>query len=201
MLFVTRAPPETVQQYFKWFCAFPKATSPGFHNDGARSIETNKDNEYIFCNPSFAGPSRRDLGTIQYRKKKIFIPSCSFIGSEFESPGADVPRLYKFADVDHDNIEYRRIEIDGKPLEGDLDALYRVRTEPFEVVYPDSDALFGVHGGVSKAIADGVYIVYHPDLGDHEVHYEGKINLVGKKDALDSSEDHVEDVTYVFTVK
>ena len=99
---------------------------------------------------------------------------------------------------DYNSIEYSRIELDGKPLDN-LDQ-YRVRTEPFEVEYPEHDALFGVHGGISKAIADGVYILWQPHIGKHEIHYEGKINLADKKDSIDHT-DHVENVTYRFTVE
>ena len=31
---LSRAKPEIVQEYFRWFCSFPKTTSPGLHNDG-----------------------------------------------------------------------------------------------------------------------------------------------------------------------
>jgi hypothetical protein len=198
---LSRATAEIVQEYFKWFCSFPKSISPGFYNDGDRTIEANKSSlksdEYIFLNPALAGASHRDIGTVE-RGKKMFIPSLSFIGSEFESPGADISQLYKFADVDHDSIEYRRIEIDGETLVGDLESRFRVRTEPFEVEYPD-DALFGVSKGISKAVADGVYIVWEPPVGKHEIHYMGKINLADRKDSIDST-DHVENVTYTFKV-
>lgn len=195
---LSRAPQEIVQEYFKWFCSFPITASPACYNDGTKTIETNKDNAYIFLNPSFAGTSYRDLGTIK-AGRKMFIPSCSFIGSEFESPGADISKLYKYADVDYANIEYCQVKIDGEQL--DKLGIYRVRTEPFEVHYPDNDALFGVHGGTSKAVADGIYLVYEPPIGRHEVHYEAKINLLGNKDCLDPSADHIENVTYVFTVE
>jgi hypothetical protein len=184
---LSRATPEIVQEYFKWFCSFPKSESPGLYNDGDRSIAANKSSlksdEYIFLSPVIAGTSRRNLGTIQ-RGKKILIPSLSFIGSEFERPGSQVSQLYKFADVDHDNIEYRRIEIDGKPLVGDLESRFKVRTEPFEVEYPDK-AIFGVPKGVSKAVADGVYIVWEPPIGEHEIHFEGKIEIPDNQDSLE----------------
>jgi hypothetical protein len=194
---IYRAPQEVVQDYFKWFCSFPKHAHPAFTNDGDKSIAMNKsDSEYFFLNPAFDRVNRRKLGIIQFGKKFLF-GSHSFIGSESEAPGSDVSQLYKFADVDHDSIEYRRIEIDGKPLEGDLENLYRVRTEPFEVIYPDNP-IFGNRAGVSKAIADGVWIVYEPDRGKHTVRFQGRINLADKDDSIDRT-DHFEDTTYTFT--
>jgi hypothetical protein len=199
---LNRATPEIVQEYFRWFCSFPKSTSPGLHNDGDRSIAANKSDlksdEYLFLSPVLSGTSRRNLGIVQ-KGKKILIPSLSFIGSESERPGSQVPQLYKFADIDHDNIVYRRVEIDGKPLVGDLESRFRVRTEPFEVEYP-VNAIFGVSKGLSKAVADGVYIVWEPPMGEHVIHFEGKIDLPEEEDSLESS-DYVENVTYALRVE
>jgi hypothetical protein len=208
---LTRAAPEIVQEYFKWFCSFPDAISPGSHSDGNKIIDANKSSlikdEYIFLPPGIPGPFHRNIGTIDLGKK-IFIPSLSFIGSEFESHSPDIFRLYRFADVDHGYIDYGHIEIDKKRLaERTLESLYRVRTDPFEVEFPKG-SLFGIkRHGISKAVADGVYIIWEPSVGDHEIHLEGKIKLAGRKDTIEfanlgipAKEDHVENVTYAFNV-
>jgi hypothetical protein len=204
------ATPEIVKEYFKWFCSIPELESPGFHKDGKRIMQANKStpksDEYIFLPPGLPGPFDRDIGTIE-RGKKTFLASLSFIGSGSESHGADIFQLYKFADVDHDNIEYRKIVIDEKELpESDLESRFRVRTYPFEVNFPEG-ALFNVHQGPSIAVADGVYIVWEPSVGEHKVHFEGKIKLAGIKDTIEEAnqrkpakEDHVENVTYTFKV-
>lgn len=204
---LSRAAPDIVQEYFKWFCSFPESNSPG-SSDGKKIMEANKSrlksDEYIFLPPGLGGPLHRNIGTIE-RGKKILVPSNCFIGSASESPGADISQLYKFADVDHDSIEYRHIVVDGEELlAGDLESRFRVRTEPFEVDYPDG-ALFEVNKGVSKAVADGVYIVWEPSVGDHEIRVEGKINLAERKDCIEykkgkPAKDHVENVTYTFKV-
>jgi hypothetical protein len=199
---LSRATPEVVQEYFKWFCSFPKSTNPGLHNDGDRSIAANtsklKSDEYIFLSTVLSGTSHRNLGIIE-KGKKFLIPSLSCIASESERPGSQVPQLEKFADIDHDNIVYRYIEIDGKPLVGELESRFRVRTGPFEVQYPDN-AIFGASKGPSKAVADGVYIVWEPPIGEHEIHFEGKIDLPEDEDSLEIS-DYVENVTYNFKVR
>jgi hypothetical protein len=207
---LSRAAPEIVEEYFKWFCSFPESISPGFHSDGNKIIEANKStlkrDEYIFLPPGLAEPCNRKIGTVE-RGKKIFIPSLSFIGSEFESHSPDISQLYRFADVDHDSIDYGHIDIDGERLpERTLESRFRVRTDPFDVEFPDG-ALFDLHKGISKAVADGVYIVWEPFVGDHEIHFEGKIKLAGRKDTIEfanrgepAKEDHVENVTYTFKV-
>lgn len=196
---MTRAPQNLVQKYFQWFCSFPVSSSPGFNNNGDRTIELNKNNnhEYIFLNPAFGGENNRDIGTIE-RGKRLFIPTCSFVASEFEAPGASINRLYEYADVDYGNIEYSHVQIDGEPLQ-DLEQ-FRVRTEPFEVTFPD-DALFGVPKGNCKAIADGRYMIWEPSTtaGKHTIHYEGKINLADNPKSLDRK-DHYENVTYTFNI-
>ena len=196
------APTQLVQEYFQWFCSFPKSESPALYNDGDRSIAANKSslksNEYIFLSPVIAGTSRRNLGNVQ-RGKKILIPSLATIASEGERPGSTEAELRKFLDIDHDNIEYRRIEIDGKSLVGDLENRFRVRTEPFEVEYPQN-AIFGAREGKSKAIADGVYIVWEPPIGEHMIHFEGKIGVPEEEDSL-KTRDYVENVTYTLRVE
>ena len=199
---LSRATQEVVQDYFRWLCKFPKSTNPAIHNDGDRTIAANKSNprgdEYIFLTPVISGSFHRELGTIQHGKK-LLIPSLSFIGCEAERPGSDVTELYKFADVDHDNIEYRCIEINGRPLVGDLENRFRVRTDPFEVEFPEK-AIFGARKGVSKAVADGIYIVWEPSIGNHEILVEGKIDLPDEEeDSLDTSP-FTEFYTYTFEV-
>lgn len=198
-----RADKKTVEDYWKWVCDLPKRANPAIHNDGDRTIAANKSNprgdEYIFLTPAISGAFHRELGTIQ-RGKKLLITSLSFIGCEAERPGSDVSQLYKFADVDHDNIEYRRIEIDGRPLVGDLENRFRVRTDPFEVKFPEK-AIFGARKGPSKAVADGIYIVWEPGVGKHEIHVEGKIDLPDEEeDSLDTSP-FTEFYTYTFGVQ
>jgi hypothetical protein len=199
---LSRATAELVQEYFKWFCSFPKSTNPALHNDGDRSIVANKSpiksEEYIFLSTVLSGPSQRKLGIVK-KGKKILIPSLSCIASASERPGSQVPQLEKFADIDHDNIVYRSIEIDGKPLVGDLESRFRVRTKDFEVEYPNN-AIFGVSKGLSKAVADGVYIVWEPPEGEHEIHFEGKIDTPEDGDSLETR-DYVENVTYNFKVE
>jgi hypothetical protein len=198
-----RAEPEIVQKYWEWLCKLPKPKNPAVDNDGDRDVEANKfsplSDEYVFLSFVLSGTSHRNIGTIP-QNKKILVPSLSCIASTAElKDGATDTELSKFADIDHDNIEYRRIEIDGKPLVGDLDR-FRVRTKPFDGISFPQKAIFNVREGPARAIADGVYIVWEPPIGEHIIHFEGKIDLPEQQESLESR-DYVEDVTYTFRVQ
>jgi hypothetical protein len=186
-----------VSKYWKWFCGLPRPESPAVDNDGDKDEQQNNDRDFFFLSFVLSGGSHRicnvPLG------KKVVIPSLSCLCSAAERPGSTVKDLENFADVDHDNIEYRRIEINGKPLVGDIERRFRIRTKPFEVTYP-KDAIFNAKAGRSKAVADGVYVVWEPPFGEHIIHFEGKIDYPEKGESLEPR-DYVENVTYTLKVK
>jgi hypothetical protein len=188
---------EVVKKYWKWLCSLPKPVNPTIGNDGDKDVKANDpNNEYLFLSFVLSGGSKR-ICTIPHGKK-VVIPSLSCISSEAERPESSDDDLQRFADIDHDNIEYRRIEIDGKPLVGDLDKRFRIRTGPFDVQFPEK-AIFNVRAGRSRAVADGVYVVWAPPKGEHIIHFEGKIDVPEEEESLENR-DYLEDVTYTLKV-
>lgn len=194
----SRAEEKVVEEYWKWLCLLPKTENPAFDNDGDIDMVANSSNplkdKYIFLSFALAGSSQR-VCTIP-RGKKVLIPSLSCIVS---SPNLSNEQLVKLADVDHDNIEYRRIMIDGTPLRGDLEEKYRVRTSLFTVTYPQN-AIHNSSAGSYQGIADGVYIVWEPTPGQHIVHFEGKIDVPIDEESIEPR-DYIEDVTYTLIVQ
>ncbi|MGA7368745.1 MAG: hypothetical protein WBX01_06410 [Nitrososphaeraceae archaeon] len=197
---------EIVQEYWKWLCNLPKASNPAIDNDGDRDTEANKLNpkgkEYVFLSFALDGGKNR-ICTIP-EGKKVLIPSLSCIAStpDVENPELNDEQLRRLANTDQENIEYRRIEIDGKPLVGDLEKDYRVkapRNGVFVVNYAER-AVFNAPKGPSRAVADGVYLVWKPSKGDHIVHFEGKIDVPEEEDSLEFR-DYIEDVTYTLKVR
>jgi hypothetical protein len=187
-----------VKDYWKWLCNLNKHDNPALNNDGDLDEIHNTNEDYFFLSPCIGGASDRICNVNS--DKKILIPSLSCLSSVAERPGSNIDDLNKFTDVDHENIVYRKIEIDGKPLVGNLEQRYRIRTkEPFKVVYPDH-AIFNAKAGQSEAVADGVYIVCKLPPGEHIVHFEGKISLSEEDESLESR-DYLEDVTYTLKVK
>jgi hypothetical protein len=194
---------EIVQKYWEWLCKLPRSKNPAIDNDGDRDIEANKHNpmskEYVFLSFALGGAKHR-ICTIS-KGKKVLVPSLSCIASTpaAKKPKLDDDELRKLVKTDQDNIEYRRIEIDGKPLVGNLEKVYRVPTKFFFVNYPEK-AIFNAPKGRSRAVADGIYLIWEPAEGDHILHFEGKIDVPEEEDSLESR-DYVEDVTYTLKVR
>jgi hypothetical protein len=187
-----------VEEYWKWLSLLSKPENPAFDNDGGIDMVANNSNplkdKYIFLSFALTGSSQRRC-TIP-RGKKVLIPSLSCIVS---SPSLSNEQLMKLADVDHDNIEYRRIIIDGKSLRGDLEKKYRVRTNLFTVTYPQN-AIHNSPAGSYQGIADGAYIIWEPTPGRHIVHFEGKIDVPTAEESIEPR-DYIEDVTYTLIVE
>jgi hypothetical protein len=189
---------ETVMEYWDWFCKLNKRDNPALNNDGDLDEKHNTNKDYFFLSPCIGGASNRICNVPS--GKRILIPSLSCLASTGEGEGLNIDDLNRFADVDHENIVYRRIEIDGKPLVGDLEKRYRIRTEkPFKVNYP-AHAIFNAKPGESDAVADGVYIICEFPPGEHIVHFEGRINVPEDQDSLEPRE-YLEDVTYTLRIK
>src|SRR5919106_4279840 len=115
-----------VEEYWQWLCKLNKHESPALNNDGDLDEKYNTTKDYFFLSPCLGGASSRICKV--RANKKILIPSLSCLSSAAERQGSNIDDLNKFADVDRDNIVYRMIEIDGKPLVGNLER-YRIRTK------------------------------------------------------------------------
>src|SRR5512133_2082160 len=77
--------------------------------------------------------------------------------------GASVQDLYKSAKEDQDHVNSLYLKIGDKEYNFQDLNKYRTPTDVFEVGWPEKGATFGVtEGGVSKAVADGRYIITEP---------------------------------------
>ena len=94
--------------------------------------------------------------------KALFIPVMQVENSDKETPNASVQDLDKGATKDQDSVNSLYLKIGDKQYNyNDLNK-YRTHTDAFDVVFPDN-GIFGVmKGGVSKAVADGRYILTEP---------------------------------------
>jgi len=94
--------------------------------------------------------------------KALFIPVMQVEVSDKEQLNAPVDELDKAAKKDQDSVNSLYLKIGDKEYNyNDLNK-YRTHTDAFDVVFPDN-AIFGVlKGGVSKAVADGFYIITEP---------------------------------------
>ena len=210
-----RADKETVKAYWEWICSLPKPDNPIINNDGHKDVEQNKirGDKMFFLSPSNSGQSHRFCEVPSGHK--ILIPSLCVVatgatGQGGERPNATVKDLIHFNEVDQNNIEFRRVKIDGQliPEEFLRESRYSLREECFEVKYPGNYPLFNATQGACNAVADGVYLILEcPPESDkmgqvskHTIHLEGKIDLSDGPDSLETA-NYKEDVMYTLVQK
>ena len=71
-----------------------------------------------------------------------------------------------------DRVKRLIISIDSKKI-SNL-ANYRVRSDPFEVNFPEHN-VFGVEPGITRAVSDGYWIMLKPlPPGKHTLHFGGE---------------------------
>ena len=217
MKILNKADDDIVKEYWNWLCKMPRTESTLLNNDGDRDIvaNTNRNGDHrdvIFLSFVLNGTTQRNIGNISDHKfKHVLIPSLCYMASAAELCGRyakpdkinDVKeKLIECASADHANIEYRRIEIDGEPLVGDLEK-YRVKELQFKVEYSkNGNSIFGVSelwaNDKVSAVADGVYILWTPEKGQHTINFEGKVGLSESNDNLEDRE-YIENITYTLT--
>lgn len=124
--------------------------------------------------------------------KAFFIPVMPVESSDKELPKASVADLSNSAKNDQNNVNGLYLKIGDKEYNfQDLDK-YRTHTDAFDVVFPDN-GIFGVlKGGVSKAVADGRYIITEPlAKGTYPIHFKSSLIDPSNPDA-----NFAQDITY-----
>jgi hypothetical protein len=191
-----------VTDFWESLCSLPKDKNPTINNDGARDIAANnlrkKNNDFFYLSFNLSGATKRECDVDS--KKRVVIPTLSFIATVSERPGSNIAKLHSFADIDHQNIveDSRHVTIDGDDVPN-LDR-FRVKTDPFKVEFPPLN-LFSVDAGLSDAVADGGYPVLQGfTVGDHHtIHYEGTIEVPEDQDSIEYRT-YNEDLTYELTI-
>jgi len=200
---LSQAKPDIVEKYWKWLCSLPKDNNPTINNDGDIDESENQRHdagEFFFLSFVLGGSKQRNC-TVPKEKKKILIPSLCFLASEAEAKRSrHTASLKKFAETDHDNIEYRSIEIDGNPIVGNIDR-YRVEADNFTVKYSHNPIFNAGPGEECKAAADGAYVVWEPEgPGQHIIHFKGKVGVPDDERPCLEGRAYEEDVTYTLTI-
>ncbi|MGC2385237.1 MAG: hypothetical protein WA631_19250 [Nitrososphaeraceae archaeon] len=141
--------------------------------------QENTNSSVFYLAPNNGGTSQRVCKVPA--GKALFIPVMPVESSDKELPKASVADLSNSAKNDQDHVKQKQ----------DLDK-YRTHTDAFDVVFPDN-GIFGVlKGGVSKAVADGLYIITEPlAKGTYPIHF--KSSLI---DPSNPDTNFAQDITY-----
>jgi hypothetical protein len=181
-----------IKNYWKWAIKTPANENPVNDPTGVKCAtgQENTNSSVFYLAFNNGGTSQRTCKVPA--GKALFIPVMQVESSDKELPKASVADLSNSAKNDQDHVNSLYLKIGDKEYNfKDLDK-YRTHTDAFEVVFPDN-GIFGVlKGGVSKAVADGRYIITEPlAKGTYPIHF--KSSLI---DPSNPDTNFAQDITY-----
>ena len=95
--------------------------------------------------------------------------------SDKEAPNRSIEDLHKIAKKDQDSVTSLYLKIGNKEYSRQDLEKYRTSTEEFEVTFP-KNAIFGATEGISKAVADGYYVITQPlEKGNYTILYKSSL--------------------------
>jgi hypothetical protein len=181
-----------IKNFWKWALKIPANENPVNDPTGVKCAtgQENTNSSVFYLAPNNGGTSQRTCKVPA--GKALFIPVMPVESSDKELPKASVADLSKSAKDDQDHVNSLYLKIGDKEYNfQDLDK-YRTHTDAFDVVFPDN-GIFGVlKGGVSKAVADGRYIITELlAKGIYPIHF--KSSLI---DPSNPDTNFAQDITY-----
>jgi hypothetical protein len=189
---------EHVKNFWKWVISLPKDKSPWEDATGANcdNGQSKTNSSVFYLSGNGGGKSARTCEVPAGRG--LFIPVSPMEASDKEAPNASVEDLHKFAKKDQDSITSLYLKINDK--EYNLVDLSKYRTHPgvIEVTFP-KNAIFGATEGISKAAADGYYVLTEPlAKGTYTIQYKSSLICPGT-DCIEPN--FAQDVKYTIIVK
>jgi hypothetical protein len=166
---------EHVKNFWKWVLSIQQDKNPWDDQTGENCVidqlETNSTIFYLSGN----GGGKSERTCTVPAGKGLFIPVSPFEISDKEAPTASVKDLHKIAKKDQDSVTSLYLKINDKEYTRQDLEKYRIPTEDFEVVFP-KNPIFGVTEGISKAVADGYYVITEPlEKGNYTILYKSSL--------------------------
>jgi hypothetical protein len=183
-----------IKNFWKWNLKIPAKDNPINDPTGARCAtgQENSNSSVFYLAFNNGGITHRTCKVPA--GKGLFIPVMQVENSDKEAPGSSVQQLSQSAKADQDSVNSLYLKIGDKEYNFQDLNKYRTHTDAFDVVFPDN-GIFGVlKGGVSKAVADGRYIITEPlAKGTYQVHFKSSLIC---SDPSCSDPNFAQDITY-----
>jgi hypothetical protein len=183
---------EHIKNFWKWSLNIPADQNPINDPTGAKCAtgQENTNSPVFYLAYNNGGTSNRTCKVPA--GKGIFIPVMQVEKSDKEAPGSSVEQLDASAKKDQDIVNSLYLKIGDKEYNFQDLNKYRTHTDAFDVVFPDN-GIFGVlKGGVSKAVADGRYIITEPlAKGTYVIHFKSSL-----LDPTNPDTNFAQDITY-----
>jgi hypothetical protein len=170
-----------IKNFWKFIISLPKEKNPWYDETGAKctSAQSGKNSSIFYLGGKEGGGQIERTCTVP-SGKGLLIPVMVVEVSDKEVPGKSMEELRQIAKKDQDSVTSLYLKINDKEYKPEEISKYRTSTGSFEVVFPDN-GIFGVmEGGVSRAVADGFYIITERlPRGNHTVHYKSSLTCEG----------------------
>ncbi len=188
-----------VKDFWKWIISIPQDKNPWADDTGANcaigQLETNSSTIFYL---SGNGGGKSDRICKVPAGKGLFIPVSPFEISDKEAPNRSVEDLHKIAKKDQDSVTSLYLKIGDKEYSRQDLGKYRISTDDFEVVFPNN-AIFGASEGLSKAVADGYYVITEPlAKGNYIIIYKSSLICPGT-DCIEPN--FAQDIKYTLVVE
>jgi hypothetical protein len=167
---------EHIKNFQKWVLKIPANDNPINDPTGVKCTngQSNTNSSVFYLAFNNGGISERTCKVPA--GKGLLIPVMEVEKSDKEAPGSSIGQLDISAKKDQDNVNSLYLKIGDKEYNYNDLIKYRTHTDAFDVVFPDN-AIYGViKGGVSKAVADGFYIITEPlAKGTYIIHFKSSL--------------------------
>jgi hypothetical protein len=167
---------EHAKNFQKWVLKIPAKDNPIDDPTGAKCTngQSNTNSSVFYLAFNNGGISQRTCKVPA--GKGLLIPVMEVEKSDKEAPNSSVAQLDISAKKDQDNVNSLYLKIGDKEYNYNDLIKYRTHTDAFDAVFPDN-AIYGVlKGGVSKAVADGFYIITEPlAKGTYTIHFKSSL--------------------------
>ena len=187
-----------VKDFWKWIISLPQDKNPWADQTGENcnigQSETNASVFYLSGN----GGGKSDRTCKVPPGKGLFIPVSPMEISDKEAPNRSIEDLHKIAKKDQDSVTSLYLKIDDKEYTRQDLSKYRIPTEDFEVTFP-KNAIFGATEGISKAVADGYYVITEPlEKGNYTILYKSSL-ICPETDCIQPN--FAQDIKYTLVVE
>jgi hypothetical protein len=187
-----------IKNFWKWVISLPIDKSPWKDQTGANcnNGQSKTNSSVFYLSGNGGGTSVRTCKVPA--GKGLFIPVSPEEISDKEAPNAAVEDLHRIAKKDQDSVTSLYLKInDNEYSRSDL-GKYRTHTGVFEVTFP-KNAIFGATEGISKAVADGYYVITQPlAKGTYTIQYKSSL-ICPETDCMQPN--FAQDVKYTIIVQ
>ena len=182
-----------IKNFWKWLISIPKDKNPGQDATGQNCANGQSGTNSSVFYLSGGGGGKINRTCKVPAGKSLLIPVMIVEVSDKEVPNASVDELHRLAKKDQDSVTSMYLKIGDKEYNREELSKYRTHTGVFEVAFP-KNAIFGATEGISKAVADGHYIITEPlAKGTYTIQFKSSL-ICPAPDCLEPN--YAQDVTY-----